>query len=61
MGLVGLHVRVADLHPDAMIQMHTHDTYSCTLWHVSEMRLTTGGVWRAAGATGAIGSMACQS
>ena len=38
MGLVGLHVRVADLHPDAMIQMHTHDTYDMVLY-VSEMRL----------------------
>ena len=27
MGLVGLDVRVADLHPDAMILVHTHDTY----------------------------------
>ena len=29
MGLVGLHVRVADLHPDAMIHwdVHTHDAY----------------------------------
>ena len=27
MGLVGLHVRVADLHPDAIILVHTHDSY----------------------------------
>ena len=26
-GLVGLHACVADLHPDAIIHVHTHDSY----------------------------------
>ena len=26
-GLVGLHACVADLHPDAIILVHTHDSY----------------------------------
>ena len=30
MGLVGLHVRVADLSPDAILHVHTHDAYEMT-------------------------------